>query len=324
MQCNDIRFLGADVCQLGLDQRKVNMLARDQAGAMGLARPPVILSHPMMPGLKEGQAKMSNLKSHPDTAIFMEDSREDVARKIAKAHCPPGVEEGNPCLVYLKCIVFPFAVKAGRPVVITDERTGVVAAAYDTYRALADAYVGGSVHPKDLKACLVAELNGLLEPTRRHFATNPATCLLAHDPFLPHVELGRGTHRNALDILGYAVRKRVPLRHSELGEGSMPSLSRFCCTVYASSTFPPHVEEYCAKSSAHGHCDGNINAPLCVHHVKTSTHTHKLEEKEYKNIYHTDYTRTESHAEAPSLGCSPHGRRQHRLTSSVVLLLPQP
>ena len=172
----DAGAVQADICQLGMDQRKVNMLARDQAGAMGLARPPVILSHPMMPGLKEGQAKMS--KSHPDTAIFMEDSREDVARKIAKAHCPPGVEEGNPCLVYLKCIVFPFAVKAGRPVVITDERTGVVAAAYDTYRALADAYVGGSVHPKDLKACLVAELNGLLEPTRRHFATNPAAARL--------------------------------------------------------------------------------------------------------------------------------------------------
>mmetsp|Transcript_32718 Transcript_32718/g.27641 ORF Transcript_32718/g.27641 Transcript_32718/m.27641 type:complete len:92 (+) Transcript_32718:453-728(+) len=29
MQCTDIFFLGADVCQLGLDQRKVNMLARE-------------------------------------------------------------------------------------------------------------------------------------------------------------------------------------------------------------------------------------------------------------------------------------------------------
>jgi tyrosyl-tRNA synthetase len=29
MQCTDIFFLKADVCQLGVDQRKVNMLARD-------------------------------------------------------------------------------------------------------------------------------------------------------------------------------------------------------------------------------------------------------------------------------------------------------
>jgi len=29
MQCADIFFLNAEVCQLGMDQRKVNMLARD-------------------------------------------------------------------------------------------------------------------------------------------------------------------------------------------------------------------------------------------------------------------------------------------------------
>ena len=29
MQCADIFFLKADVCQLGLDQRKVNVLAKE-------------------------------------------------------------------------------------------------------------------------------------------------------------------------------------------------------------------------------------------------------------------------------------------------------
>ena len=29
MQCADIFFLKADICQLGMDQRKVNMLARE-------------------------------------------------------------------------------------------------------------------------------------------------------------------------------------------------------------------------------------------------------------------------------------------------------
>lgn len=42
----------ADICQLGMDQRKVNVLAREYADD---ARPkrikPVILSHHMMPGL---------------------------------------------------------------------------------------------------------------------------------------------------------------------------------------------------------------------------------------------------------------------------------
>lgn len=50
----------------------------------------------MMPGLLEGQEKMS--KSDPNSAIFMEDSEMDVNSKIKKAFCPPQVRcmEG-PC-----------------------------------------------------------------------------------------------------------------------------------------------------------------------------------------------------------------------------------
>lgn len=51
MQCADIFFLKADVCQLGLDQRKVNMLARDYCTD---PVKPVILSHHMLMGMKKG------------------------------------------------------------------------------------------------------------------------------------------------------------------------------------------------------------------------------------------------------------------------------
>ena len=74
--------LKADICQLGVDQRKVNMLARDYCDTIKRKLKPVILSHHMLYGLKEGQAKMS--KSDPDSAIFMEDSADDVRRKILK------------------------------------------------------------------------------------------------------------------------------------------------------------------------------------------------------------------------------------------------
>lgn len=43
----------ADICQLGMDQRKVNMLAREYCDAKKRKFKPVILSHPMMPGLLE-------------------------------------------------------------------------------------------------------------------------------------------------------------------------------------------------------------------------------------------------------------------------------
>lgn len=84
----------------------------------------------MLMGLKQGQAKMS--KSDPESAIFMEDEavcyhysrfpsfcrlcltyifvlylfQIDVSRKIINAYCPPNVIIGNPCIDYVKHIVF--------------------------------------------------------------------------------------------------------------------------------------------------------------------------------------------------------------------------
>jgi tyrosyl-tRNA synthetase len=47
MQCADIFHLKADICQLGLDQRKVNMLAREYCTAVKIKHKPIILSHRM-------------------------------------------------------------------------------------------------------------------------------------------------------------------------------------------------------------------------------------------------------------------------------------
>jgi tyrosyl-tRNA synthetase len=80
MQCADIFFLKADIAQLGLDQRKVNMLAREYCDDIKKKDKPIILSHHMLAGLLEGQDKMS--KSDPDSAIFMEDTEMDINRKV--------------------------------------------------------------------------------------------------------------------------------------------------------------------------------------------------------------------------------------------------
>ncbi len=45
-------------------------------------------------------------KSNPDSAIFMEDSAEQVKRKIKKAYCPEKIIKGNPILDYCRNIVF--------------------------------------------------------------------------------------------------------------------------------------------------------------------------------------------------------------------------
>lgn len=102
MQCTDVFFLDVDICQLGIDQRKVNMLAIEMSDPK--ADKPIVVSHGMISGLIEGQEKMS--KSNPDSAIFMEDSLEEVNRKIKKAFCPEKIIDGNPILDYCKNIIF--------------------------------------------------------------------------------------------------------------------------------------------------------------------------------------------------------------------------
>eukprot|EP01056_Protomagalhaensia_sp_Gyna25_P000456 Protomagalhaensia_sp_Gyna_25__455@NODE_1214_length_2062_cov_104_236283_g966_i0_p1_GENE_NODE_1214_length_2062_cov_104_236283_g966_i0NODE_1214_length_2062_cov_104_236283_g966_i0_p1_ORF_typecomplete_len452_score78_45tRNAsynt_1b/PF00579_25/9e68_NODE_1214_length_2062_cov_104_236283_g966_i0841439 len=197
MQCADVFYIGADLCQLGMDQRKVNMLAREyvdlhnsevaaQAKASKkkskaqqvssnvdtvqdskpLAKP-IILSHGMLPGLLEGQAKMS--KSDPDSAIFMEDSVQEVNRKIKKAFCPPGVIDGNPVMAYLERIIFGF--KASVQVKRAEKNGGDVV--YNSYEEVKEAYVAGDLHPADLKSAVASALNDLIEPVREHFVNDP-------------------------------------------------------------------------------------------------------------------------------------------------------
>lgn len=96
----------ADICQLGNDQRKVNMLAREYCDLTKRKLKPIIVSHHMLPGLKEGQEKMS--KSDPESAIFMEDSEAEVKTKIKKAFCPPCQVDRNPCIAYIRHIILPW------------------------------------------------------------------------------------------------------------------------------------------------------------------------------------------------------------------------
>ncbi|CDJ63720.1 tyrosyl-tRNA synthetase, putative [Eimeria necatrix] len=165
MQCADIFYLNADICQLGMDQRKVNMLAREYCDEVKRKHKPVILSHPMLPGLLEGQEKMS--KSNADSAIFMEDSEAEVNRKIKKAFCPPAQVHGNPCVAYVERLVFPdkeFRVER------TLENGGDKV--FKTAEEFKKSFAAGELHPADLKAALAREINRQLEPVRRHFQTD--------------------------------------------------------------------------------------------------------------------------------------------------------
>lgn len=178
MQAADIFHLNADITQLGMDQRKVNMLAREVGPKLGFWKP-VVISHHMLMGLQQPPAQdmdpverataMKMSKSNTDTAIFMTDDAKAVEKKLNKAYCPEKVVEENPVLEYMRYIVFErfLEVEVQRP-----EKFGGNAT-YTSYADLEAAFVNGDLHPADLKKTTARYVNELLQPVRDHFEKDP-------------------------------------------------------------------------------------------------------------------------------------------------------
>jgi tyrosyl-tRNA synthetase len=174
MQCADIFYLPADVCQLGLDQRKVNMLAREVAKKLNKPKP-VAIHHHMLMGLNKPPSseltgidkaiKIKMSKSDPSSSIFMLDSPEDVKRKINKAYCPPRQIKENPVLEYCKYIIFELidSLQVDRP----EKYGGDIS--YNSYEELEKDYGEGKLNPPDLKLAVVKYINQFLAPVINHF-----------------------------------------------------------------------------------------------------------------------------------------------------------
>lgn len=177
MQTADIFMLGANVTQLGMDQRKVNMLARQIGEEVGYYKPIVVSNHMLLglgkPATEATDAKERAIankmsKSKPDTAIFMTDTRDDIERKITRAWCPEGIIEENPILEYCKYILFEKfpSITISRPEQFGGPLT------FSTYQELELAFSQKEVHPMDLKMAVVELLDELLQPVRKHFQDN--------------------------------------------------------------------------------------------------------------------------------------------------------
>lgn len=181
MQTADIFWLDVDICQLGLDQRRANILAREVSEKMKWKRP-VVVSHHMIMGLQgvkqaEGydenqkfdlqiSSKMS--KSKPETAIFIHDSKEDIKRKISNAFCPEKVVENNPVLEFNKYIIFRKmkSLKIERPKKFGGDLE------INSYQELEKTFREGKLHPLDLKNATAEALEEVVKPVREHFEKN--------------------------------------------------------------------------------------------------------------------------------------------------------
>ncbi|MEM1546369.1 MAG: tyrosine--tRNA ligase [Candidatus Methanomethylicia archaeon] len=181
MQTTDIFMLKADICQLGIDQRKVNILAREIGPKIGFWKP-IVVSHHLLIGL-QGPAKMGGYdesaqidlqisskmsKSKPETCIYIHDDEEDIKDKIRKAYCPPKQVESNPILEICRYIIFR---KMDSLIIKREAKYGGLLE-FKSYNELEQAYRSGVVHPLDLKIAVAEALNEIIEPIRAYFKNN--------------------------------------------------------------------------------------------------------------------------------------------------------
>jgi len=175
MQVADIFELDVDICQLGMDQRRANMLARDVADKLKWKKPIAVHHHILLglQGVKKGRtdeetmmaSKMS--KSDPRTCIYMHDSFNELKKKINSAYCPVE-EEGNPVLEYCKHIIF----KEVKKMKIERNKKFGGDVEFLNYEELRGSFIDGKLHPADLKNGVAKELDKLIKPVREHFERN--------------------------------------------------------------------------------------------------------------------------------------------------------
>lgn len=177
MQVEDIFYLDLDFCLGGMDQRRAHVLAREVAEAYSLKKP-VAVHTPLLSALQgsgrmdfsrgdEAMIEVKMSKSKPETCIFIHDSPEELKSKVGSAYCPPKEVETNPVLDIARYVLmWEKPLKISRP----SKYGGDIV--FEKPIELIEAYRAGQIHPLDLKNSVAEGLIGLLEPVRKHFASN--------------------------------------------------------------------------------------------------------------------------------------------------------
>jgi len=185
MQASDAFHLDVDICQLGLDQRRAGMLAREVAEKLKWKKPVVVSHHMLMSlqGIKQPEgfdenknidieisSKMS--KSKPESCIYVHDSAEQIEKKIRAAYCPEKVVENNPVLDYCRHVIL----RKFHSMKVQRKKPGDTIE-FDSYAELEKAYRAGQIHPLDLKIAVAESLERMIRPIREHFEHGNAKAL---------------------------------------------------------------------------------------------------------------------------------------------------
>lgn len=186
LQVADIFTMQRNIAHAGMDQRKAHVIARQVALKMsvmplldsqGNKIKPIAIHHRLAPGLsappkwpispeevKQLITDMKMSKSKPEGAIFLNDTADDILRKVKKAFCPEAHIDYNPVLTWAKMFVFDLGFKLDikRPAKWGGNLH------LETYKELEDIFAQGKLHPLDLKQAVAEHLIMLLEPARKY------------------------------------------------------------------------------------------------------------------------------------------------------------
>jgi tyrosyl-tRNA synthetase len=173
MQIADIFELGADIVQLGADQRDSSRLAQKYAKRINV-KAPTIISHHVLANLKTPlitpQLNATSLSSSSSTSpsllspsfvdfecgIYMEDREEDVRRKFENYVCS-NIVENNTIFEYIKYITIPWFKEF-----TVDNQT------FRDAESLRNAWP--TLIKNNVKKVLIEQINAIINPVREHFA----------------------------------------------------------------------------------------------------------------------------------------------------------
>ncbi|MBY8987622.1 MAG: tyrosine--tRNA ligase [Candidatus Lokiarchaeota archaeon] len=189
MQVADIFIQNVSLAHAGYDQRKAHVVARDVALKMkknnlvnnaGEKIKPLCVHHHLILGLtkpsiwpikdqsqlQEIWSDMKMSKSMPNSAVFINDTPDQIKIKVESAFCPEGNVSINPILDWAKFIIFRNENSS-----INIERKPKFGGnkEFNSYDELESAFLSKSLHPLDLKIGIANQIIDILEPVRKHF-----------------------------------------------------------------------------------------------------------------------------------------------------------
>jgi len=187
MQVADIFTMGINLSHAGCDQRKAHVIARQVAKKITISPlvyhyhniKPIGIHHKLLLGLqkptqwpipknaniKDLIASMKMSKSNPDSAVFIDDSPQDISRKIQKAFCPEKEIQYNPILDWAEQLIFS---REKEITILRDSKYGGDLT-FTSFEKLQNSYQKGELHPQDLKNFVSNYLIELLKPARDYF-----------------------------------------------------------------------------------------------------------------------------------------------------------